>query len=80
MVDIAKLDLRGYQCPLPVLKTRNAMRKLQPGDQIEVQTDDPLAVIDIPNFCNEHGQLLIEQSKEKGDSHRFVLERRGDKL
>ncbi|MEP1207812.1 MAG: sulfurtransferase TusA family protein [Rhizobiaceae bacterium] len=74
------LDLRGYQCPLPVLKTRHAMRKLNSGDRILVLTDDPLAVIDIPNFCNETGQLLIEQSLGEGASHRFLLERQDEKL
>jgi len=77
---IAELDLRGYQCPLPVLKTRNAMRKLGSGERISVLTDDPLAVIDIPAFCNETGQILIEQSAGEGESHRFLVERRSDKL
>ena len=75
-----ELDLRGYQCPLPVLKTRNAMRKMQSGSRIMVLTDDPLAAIDIPNFCNENNQLLIEQEAGEGDEYRFLLERCGDKL
>ncbi|NKB53684.1 MAG: response regulator SirA [Rhizobiaceae bacterium] len=75
-----ELDLRGYQCPLPVLKTRNAMRKLELGERILILTDDPLAAIDIPAFCNESGQVLIHQSAADGDSHRFLLERRGEKL
>jgi tRNA 2-thiouridine synthesizing protein A len=76
----SQLDLRGYQCPLPVLKARHAMRKLSRGDRIWVLTDDPLAVIDIPAFCNETGQLLVEQSPGEGDSHRFLLERQSDRL
>ena len=71
------LDLRGYQCPLPVLKTRNHLRKLAEGEQVWVHTDDPLAVIDIPNFCNEFEQALIEQKSLDDDSHQFLLERRG---
>ena len=74
-----ELDLRGYQCPLPVLKTRNAMRKMASGDRIIVLTDDPLAVIDIPAFCNETGQVLIEQSDGEDKSHRFLLERGDEK-
>lgn len=75
-----ELDLRGYQCPLPVLKTRNAMRKLQPGEQILVLTDDPLAGIDIPAFCNETGQKLIEQASNGDSGDRFLLERQEGKL
>ena len=75
--EIETVDLRGYQCPLPVLKTRNRMRKLADGERIAVLTDDPLAGLDIPNYCNEYEQGLIEQNSGEGDEIRFVLERRG---
>ncbi len=74
---IAELDLRGYQCPLPVLKARNQLRKMSEGARVWVHTDDPLAVIDIPNFCNEYDQGLIEQKQGEQESHLFLLERRG---
>ncbi|TCD13752.1 sulfurtransferase TusA family protein [Oricola cellulosilytica] len=67
-------DLRGLNCPLPVLKTQKRMRTMAKGDRIWVRTSDPLAVIDIPNFCQERGHALIEtQSAE--DGHRFLIER-----
>lgn len=72
------LDLRGLQCPLPVLKTRNGLRKLGEGEQLHVRTDDPLAVIDVPNFCNEYAQELIEQRPNEDGSHWFLIERRGE--
>lgn len=75
--DMETADLRGFQCPLPVLKTRNRMRQLAEGAWIAVITDDPLAAIDIPAFCNETGQRLVEQKAQGGDVHRFVIERRG---
>ena len=55
------IDLRGFRCPLPVLKTRHHLRKLEPGTQLWVETDDPLAGVDIPHFCNEHNQELVRQ-------------------
>ena len=76
-LDIETVDLRGYQCPLPVLKTRNRMRKLAEGERMVVLTDDPLAGIDIPAYCNEYDQVLIEQKAGEGTEIRFVLERRG---
>ena len=77
---MTELDLRGFQCPLPVLKTRNALRKCAVGEQISVLTDDPLAGLDIPNFCNEFDQLLISQETVEGDVLRFLIERRSEKL
>ena len=77
MDEIAVLDLRGLQCPLPVLKARNQLRKLGEGEQLWVRTDDPLAVIDVPNFCREFDQGLISQKDGDDGSHWFHLERRG---
>ena len=65
---------------MPVLKTRAALRKVAQGTRMWVHTDDPLAVIDIPAFCNEHGQELIEQEDLGESGHRFLIERRESKL
>ncbi|WP_164045093.1 sulfurtransferase TusA family protein, partial [Serratia marcescens] len=52
---VTKLDLTGLKCPLPALKTRKALTKLNPGDRLEVHCTDPLAIIDIPNLINQTG-------------------------
>ena len=66
------LDLKGLKCPLPVLKARKAMSKLPAGDQLVVLTTDPMAEIDIPHFCQEHGHTLV--ASERTDfGHRFLL-------
>ncbi|KSV82704.1 sulfurtransferase TusA family protein [Ensifer sp. ENS10] len=65
-------DLRGLKCPLPVLKTRKRMSSLAPGALLEIETTDPLAVIDIPHFCNEDGHTLEESAAADG-GHRFLI-------
>ena len=72
------LDLRGYQCPLPVLKTRHFMRKMTMGEKVRVLTDDPLAAIDIPNFVQEHDQKMIAQDENPDGGHAFLLVRCGE--
>ncbi len=69
-------DLKGLKCPLPVLKTRKRMKALAPGELITVETTDPMAVIDIPHFCNEEGHRL-EQSEALAGGHRFVIRKKG---
>ncbi len=73
-MDDQTLDLRGLKCPLPVLRTRKAMRGLAPGTRLWVETTDPLALIDVPNFCREDGHALIESAADEG-FHRFLIER-----
>ena len=70
-------DLRGFACPLPVLKTRVRLKPLAAGERAWVRTDDPLAVIDVPHFCTEAEQLLIEQRADEDGSHWFLIERGG---
>ena len=64
---ITKLDLKGLKCPLPVLKTRKALKALTAGDQLEVHCSDPLSVIDIPNLIRETGDCveIIERAEKR---------------
>ena len=73
-MDEQVLDLRGLKCPLPVLRTRKAMRGLAPGTRLWVETTDPLALIEVPNYCREDGHALIESAAGDG-FHRFLIER-----
>lgn len=69
-------DLRGLNCPLPVLKTRRRLMDAPDGYRLWVETTDPLAVIDIPAFCAESGHRLVESRAVDG-GHRFLIERGG---
>jgi len=59
-----RLDLSGLKCPLPVLRTRKALRGLPAGGELEVVCTDPMAAIDIPNLVRERGDAMIEQRAE----------------
>jgi len=65
-----KLDLTGLRCPLPALKTRKALKSIQPGDRLEVHCTDPLSVIDIPNLIRETGDTV--EITERNE-HRIVF-------
>jgi tRNA 2-thiouridine synthesizing protein A len=56
--DAATIDLRGLKCPLPALRTRKALSRLEPGATLVVECTDPLAEIDIPNLVRETGDTL----------------------
>ena len=60
------LDLRGLHCPMPVLRTRKALRRMATGDRIVVLCTDPLAAIDIPHFLRTDGHLLEARSEAEG--------------
>ena len=61
------LDTRGLLCPMPVIKTQNAIRKLQVGDILSVQATDPGVLHDIPAWCRINGHKVLSQHQEKRD-------------
>lgn len=67
-----KLDAKGLQCPLPVLKARKKLLSMAPGSLLVVETTDPASVIDFPHYCNESGHQLVEQTAD-GDVYIFTL-------
>jgi tRNA 2-thiouridine synthesizing protein A len=73
-VSLPVYDLRGLNCPLPVLKARKRLSEMKAGAQLWVETTDPLAVIDLPHFCREAGHVLVETESVAG-GHRFLIER-----
>ena len=56
-----RLDLTGLKCPLPVLRTRKALRAMAPGAVLEVVCTDPMSAIDIPNMVRESGDILRDK-------------------
>ncbi|MFC5992436.1 sulfurtransferase TusA family protein [Limoniibacter endophyticus] len=67
-------DLRGLNCPLPVLKARKRLAAMQTGERLAVATTDPLAVIDLAALCNDDGHVLVETIPDK-HGHVFVIQK-----
>jgi len=49
------VDTRRLLCPLPVIRTQDAVAALQPGDSLRVLCTDPGVLHDIPAWCRVHG-------------------------
>lgn len=60
------LDLKGLLCPLPVLKARKKLQSMTTGSILTIEATDPASVIDVPHYCNESGNDLIEQREIDG--------------
>jgi TusA-related sulfurtransferase len=73
---MVELDLSGLKCPLPVLRTRKALRGMGPGDRLQVTCTDPLAAIDLPNLIRETGDVLENQNTD-GTRLTFLIRKAG---
>jgi len=66
------LDTSGLNCPLPILKTKKALKGMSAGETLELLATDPGSVADIAAFCNQTGNDLVESSEDSG-TYRFVI-------
>lgn len=66
------LDTSGLNCPLPILKTKKALKSMAAGETLQLLATDPGSVADIAAFCKQTGNDLIE-SAEEGGTYRFLI-------
>ncbi len=71
------LDVKGMNCPLPVLKANRALRTMMPGDKLRVLATDRASVADFRAFCRETGHDLLSFSEEAG-VFSFTIRRRAE--
>jgi tRNA 2-thiouridine synthesizing protein A len=69
------LDARGLSCPMPIVKTAQAIKTLASGALIEVLATDPGSVKDFAAWSRTTGNELVEQTAD-GGVYRFVLRRK----
>jgi len=67
-----RLDVLGLFCPLPILLAAREMKRLQPGDLLEVVGDDPGIREDMPVWCERAGHRLLELEEEDGKIRSLV--------
>ena len=59
------LDATGLSCPMPIVKTRNAMKDVASGEILEVKTTDKGAIADLAAWTKSGGHELLEQTEEE---------------
>jgi tRNA 2-thiouridine synthesizing protein A len=70
----ASLDAKGLSCPLPVVKARLEIEKLEGGDVLEVLATDPGSVADFANWTKMSGHELLDSGEEDG-VYRYLIKK-----
>jgi tRNA 2-thiouridine synthesizing protein A len=68
------LDASGLACPMPVVRTRQAIDELAQGEVLEVISTDRGSLRDIPAWADSTGNRLIEHREEDG-RFTFLIEK-----
>jgi tRNA 2-thiouridine synthesizing protein A len=66
------LDCTGLQCPLPVVKTAQAIKKLPAGEVLELLATDPGVEPDMNAWTRRTGNELLGITKE-GDVFHVLI-------
>jgi len=59
-----ELDVRGLNCPMPILKTKKAVDALQLGQVLKMIATDPGSVSDMTAWTTKTGQQLVAHEME----------------
>jgi TusA-related sulfurtransferase len=62
-----KLDARGLTCPLPLLKAKQALNRLESGLVLEVICTDAGSMRDFEVFARQSGNQLLGQETTEGE-------------
>jgi len=68
----AHLDAKGLSCPMPLLRTKKEMGKLNSGEILQVDGTDPGSRNDIPGWCERAGHEYIGEKEESGFISFFI--------
>jgi tRNA 2-thiouridine synthesizing protein A len=68
------LDCTGMACPLPVVKTSQAIKKIEPGQVLELLATDPGVEPDMKAWSSRTGNALLGITKD-GDVFHVLIRR-----
>ena len=67
-----KIDCLGLFCPVPILRVRDALRQMQPGQVLEMVSDAPAAPADMETWAARSRHELLASDRH-GPVFRFVV-------
>ena len=59
-----QIDCTGLFCPMPIVKTREAIKQMVAGQILEMLSDDPASDPDIKSWAQITGHELVDVSKQ----------------
>jgi tRNA 2-thiouridine synthesizing protein A len=70
----ASLDMTGYFCPEPVVRTNEEISNVEVGEILEMIADDPSSKPDIESWAKRTGHELVSVENDDG-VFRFLIRR-----
>jgi len=68
------VDASGLACPMPIVRTSQAIDDLASGDVLEVISTDRGSLTDIPSWADTLGHTLVD-AREDGDKFVYLIKK-----
>ncbi len=69
---VSVLDAKGLSCPMPLLRTKKEIGKIDGGQILQIDGTDPGSRNDIPGWCTRAGHEYLGEKEESGYISFFV--------
>lgn len=69
-----RLDLEGEPCPFPAIRTLEVLPELENGQILEVISDCPQSINNIPIDCKNHGYKILG-IEQNGATIRYLIQK-----
>lgn len=66
------LDCVGLYCPMPIVKTAQEMKRMKPGEVLEIIADDKGVKSDMPAWASKTGNEFLGVEEEGGEIRVYV--------
>jgi TusA-related sulfurtransferase len=66
------VDAVGLFCPLPIVRTADRVRRMEPGGVLELRADDRVTLVDLPNWCRAGGHTYLGWAPDGAELRLFL--------
>ncbi|RXJ78290.1 sulfurtransferase-like selenium metabolism protein YedF [Arcobacter sp. F2176] len=69
-----RIDMQGEPCPYPAVKTLEAMKELKEGEILEIISDCPQSINNIPQDAKNHGYKVLSVDSS-GPTIQYIIQK-----
>lgn len=66
-------DVKGQDCPVPLITLKSAFKNAEPGQFIEINFTCPEALNTLPEYCDEHDLEIVSIDKQIDRSWKITI-------
>lgn len=66
-------DVKGMDCPVPLITLKSALADAKEGQEIEIDFTCPEALSTLPDYCDDNDIELVSMEQQEDKSWKIVV-------